>query len=943
MILPTKLFPPPPSSSLVSRARLVARLMAGLARPFTLVSAPAGSGKSTLLAEWAAAAQAAGQFRRGWLSLDAQDNDLGQFWTYFAAAWSSALPPEVRPPAGMLEQVENLLKADEQRIAGSVVPLVVNLMLAAPASLLLVLDDYHQVHNPAVHVGLGQLIERLPSHVRLAVAARSDPPLPIPRLRVREQLTEIRAADLRFTIEEVAELLRQVPETAFTAEDAAALEASTEGWAAGLKMAVLALQAQPRSPEETRRFWASFTGRNVYVLDYLTEEVLNRLPEETQRFLVQTSLLERLSGELCAAVAFGDENTLAARAILEQLERANLFLIPLDQERRWFRYHHLFADLLRARLLQQYGEQVPGLHRQAAAWYEAAGWIDDAVRHAVAARDWECAARLVETHSNTYLDRGQLATVLRWVEALPPEILRRRPNLCIQMAWTMGHAGKTNLMGPLIQEAEAALADWERHEQGLPVAPPVDLSPRDVLRIRANIAFHQAYMLIVTRRPGPALQMAEAALATLPPEETRERAWLTWATGYALRGLGEIEQAVERFRQAVAIGQASGAVWEDHSTDLGIVYRLNGRLEEAARIFEDALRAGARSGLRNKGNLSRVEAYLSAVRMEQNRVEAALAHARQAVDYLQWWPSHNHTATAYGFSALALTSAGALDEAAEALDLAAPELEKGNVTPFVTRLVETARVRLWLARADWPALNAWAAAQPAALPDDPGAEPFDEYEELRLLALARAWLGLGRAALDAGRLVQAARLLDALALSAERRQRIHAAVEARLLGALAYWALAGLERDRAAQDSRLAALDCLSRSLAAGLPGGYRRVYLDEGQAFRELLLAWLAQDPRRLEASGVNLEAARALLAEPGRPGDSRGDKVAPGLVEPLTAREREVLRLLAEGLSNRAMAERLVVSEGTVKTHVHNLIAKLGAESRTQALARARELYLI
>jgi LuxR family transcriptional regulator, maltose regulon positive regulatory protein len=376
---------------------------------------------------------------------------------------------------------------------------------------------------------MAQFIERLPEHVRLAVATRFDPPLPIPRLRVRDQLSEIRASDLRFTGAEISELFQRMPGIEIIDQDIDTIHASTEGWAAGLKMAALALQMQPRSGQEARRFWESFTGRNTYILDYLTEEVLAGLPEETQTFLMKTSVLDRLTGGLCAKVVFDqDDQADAARVLLEDLERRNMFLIPLDQERRWFRYHHLFADLLRVRLQQRHGDEISSLHERAAIWYERAGLIEAAMRHAVAAGDWQRAARLVEEHAQEYLDRGQLAVVLRWIEALPGDMLRSRPNLCIQMTWTMGHAGRTHLIGPMLQAAEAALNIWERQQEEPTLDTLVNFTDQDAVRVKASLAFHRAYRLVITEQPEQALRLAENALETLPNLETRERAWLTW-------------------------------------------------------------------------------------------------------------------------------------------------------------------------------------------------------------------------------------------------------------------------------------------------------------------------------------------------------------------------------------------------------------------------------
>ena len=931
-MLSTKFFPPPAPGILVSRSRLIDRMMAGLRCPLTLVSAPAGFGKSTLLSDWRTAIQQAGLLRVGWLSLESQDNAPAQFWGCFVDAWLRTVQLDPEAPEVTWDQLQSLLKTDDKRITSLIAGELVHLMLLSPVPVVIILDDYHHIQSPEINESMTQLIERLPEHVRLAVATRFDPPLPVPRLRVRDQLSEIRAADLRFTGAEILDLFSRMPGIEFLGQDIDTIQASTEGWAAGLKMAALALQMQPRSGQEARRFWESFTGRNVYILDYLTEEVLVGLPEETQTFLMKTSLLDRLTGELCAKVVFDQEQKAdAARVLLEDLERRNLFLIPLDQERRWFRYHHLFADLLRVRLQQWHGDEISLLHERAASWYEHAGLIEGAMRHAAAAGAWQRAARLVEEHAHEYLDRGELAVVLKWIETLPDDILRSRPNLCIQMAWAMGHAGRTHLVGPMLQAAEAALHAWEHQKDQQTPNTPVHFSDRDAVRVKASLAFHRAYRFVISEQPEQGLRLAENALMTLPDLETRERAWLTWVKGYALRGLGDLDGAAQSYAQAVAAARAGGREWIDLSIDLGIAFRLGGRLEEAGRVFEDCLQISLQDGQQNKGNLSRVEAYLSAVRMEQNRVEDALRHAQAAVDYLQWWPSYNHMATAHAFSALALLFTGKIDDAARAVEQAQQARSKGEVTPFVVRLVEMAQVRLWLAREDVSTIKAWADTQPEGAVETFGPAPFSEYEEMHLTTLARAWIGIGRMVKNPQWIHRALRLLEVLAASADARHRVNAAIEINLLAALACW-----EVKKTAE-----ALDWLTRSLARGLLSGYQRVYLDEGPVFAELMLAWLAKDRNWLAGTNVDINAARNLFANLGL---SHAGTAAPSaLVEPLTEREKDILHLLALGLSNREMAERLVISEGTVKSHVHNLIGKLGAQSRTHVLARAKEFQLI
>lgn len=965
-LLAVKLFVPQPRPDLTERGSLLARFEAGLRCPLTIVSAPAGFGKSTLVSMWihhresnAPASVPASEIPQvAWLSLDVGDNEALRFWLYVISALKNSCIPHEGERQPVFDDLIEALQGNTPPAIETLLDGLINCLTQLQESFLLILDDYHLIQALAIHEQMTYLLDHLPANVRLVILTRADPPLPLARLRVRGQLSEFRAADLRFSHPEVDAFLQRALGFHLPEEDLRILEKSTEGWIAGLQMAALAIQrpvtqTEPLALEQqetVHAFISSFSGNNVYILDYLTDEVFTRQPRDVQDFLLKTAILETMTAELCDAVLSEEENGVLpnkrnSRSILEYLDRANLFLIPLDHERRWFRYHHLFADLLRVRLQQQTrlqeqaDERIPTLHQRAARWYEQAGSIDEAMQHCIAAQDWDRAAHLVETYSQAYLDRGQLATVLQWVDALPPESLRRRPNLGVQIIWAMSHAGKTQRVGPLLKEIEAALQAWEQ-QRAQTSAAKVDLTEQDVVRIRASLAIFRAYGLILASRPDQALQVADQALEQLPDLETREYAWLHWVVGYAQRGLGKIDLATWYFQKAVEISREGGKVWEDLSTDLGIAYRLSGRLEDAAQVFEESLRAGAQSGLRNKGNLSRVEAYLSAVRMEQNRVDEALAHARKAVDYLQWWPSHNHIATAYGFYGLALLTTGALEEAKMAIERADAEHHKGEVTPFVVRLIETARVRMWLLQESWQALKAWVESQAASLPEVAKPETLNEYTEMHLIILIRAWIGLGRWEKDRGWFQKAAQWLPVLSRSAQSQRRINAGIEIDLLESLVLWELARTGQGSGAggvQD----ALEWVTRSLRSGVPGGYQRVYLNEGQAMRQLLAVWLEQDQRRIEASGVDGDMVRGLWEALNE--HAQVDHQPGGLVEPLTEREREVLRLLALGLSNHAMAEKLVVSEGTIKTHVHNVLGKLGAQSRTHALALAKELKLL
>ncbi|MBV9787602.1 MAG: helix-turn-helix transcriptional regulator, partial [Chloroflexi bacterium] len=446
-ILTTKLYIPPSQPNLVQRPRLVERLNAGLHGSLTLISAPAGFGKTTLVSAWIAGSQR----RVAWLSLDESDNDPSQFLTYLVAALQSIDP-------GLGAGMRNILQSPQPLPTERLLTALINAVAASPAEFILVLDDYHRIEAQPIHDALTFLLDHLPPHMHLAIATRSDPPLPLARLRARRKLTELRAADLRFTPAEAATFLNHVMGLDLSAGDVAALERRTEGWIVGLQMAALSMHGRA----DTASFIRAFTGSHRFIIDYLVEEVLQRQPERVREFLLQTSILDRLSGSLCDTVTgTGDGGTM-----LEALERSNLFVIPLDDQRQWYRYHHLFADMLRARLVKEQPDQAALRHQRASAWYEQHGFTNEAIRHAFAGEDWEHAARLVELAWPAMRQRRQEATVLGWVKALPDALIRARPVLSVVCAWALLDGGELDAAEARLQDAERWLdAASDQHEQ----------------------------------------------------------------------------------------------------------------------------------------------------------------------------------------------------------------------------------------------------------------------------------------------------------------------------------------------------------------------------------------------------------------------------------------------------------------------------------------------
>ncbi|MBE0698473.1 MAG: hypothetical protein IH586_16270, partial [Anaerolineaceae bacterium] len=467
----------------------------------------------------------------------------------------------------------------------------INAISVSAERVLLVLDDYHVIQAPEIHEQMTYLLEHLPPNLHLVISTRVDPPLPIARLRARGQLSEFRVADLRFTVSEAEDFFKNVIGSTMGGEDITAIQASTEGWVAGLQMAALALQAlmtenasldSGAKQSKLKEFVDSFSGKHPYILDYLTDEVFNHQVAEVQTFLLKTSILERLNVGLCEALLRNkaengetyppaDNAALTkAKAVLDYLEISNLFLIRMDNERQWFRYHHLFADLLRARLEQTWPDIIPGLHRSASDWYAQNGFVDDAIYHALAAKDWEWAASLMEIHVTAYMELGQLATVLKWIESLPDAILRSRPVLCTQVGWALAHAGQFQRVPPLIDMIEASIAAQEKPQKG---AGPLSLTEKDLVLVRGRVAVLRAFGCIMAGKPQDALRFSQNALDTISGFAPRELAWLNWISGYAYRGMGQLDQAIHSYEIALDISRKGNTEWVDIATDLGIACR----------------------------------------------------------------------------------------------------------------------------------------------------------------------------------------------------------------------------------------------------------------------------------------------------------------------------------------------------------------------------------
>ncbi len=924
VLLATKLHVPRPQPGFVPRGRLVEALGEGLARGRVLVCAPAGFGKTALLADWARG----GGRPVAWLGLDAGDSDPARFWRYALAALDGARPglagrvgpPPSRPFEGLVTALINELAADP-----------------GPDEVLLVLDDYHLVDSGPVHESVAFLLENLPPGLQVVVSGRADPPLPLARLRARGQLTELRAADLRFTAEEATALLGEATGPGLPDAAVAALVARTEGWAAGLQLAGLSL----RGHADPAGFAAAFSGSHRFVLDYLADEVLDGQTGPVRAFLLETSVLERLSGELCDAVTGRADG----QAMLEDIERAGLFLVPLDEVRGWWRYHQLFADLLRARLQAEQPGRVQALNRAAAAWCDEHDLADDAVRHALATGDASWAARLVERNVETLLGRSEGATLRRWLSALPGESVRDRPRLSLAQAYGAAQGFQVEALEALLDEAERAFAvsgDEPYHD---PAGRPASV----LANVPAGIAFLRALLARLRGDAALAADYNRRALAELAEDDWLLRCFVRWnqavvdwlggRLGPAERGLAEVlaelRAADEAIRQvggepaqvlrAVEGGGGffAGFLAMRVRRDLGEVQRAQGNLDAALATYRQALEEADES--RQMAHIGLAHVGLAQILYERNELTAALDHATQGVALCRPLAFTPPLVTGLAVVAWIRHARGDAAGATEAM----AEAGLVELSPQVTallNLVPSQRARLLLAQGDVQAAAEWTTAA--------GLSPEDEADyprEPAYLVLARVLV----AQHDPG---SALVLLQRLLESAASQDRTGSMIEIQALRALAL----------AACGDHVSALDALTEALTLARPGGYVRVLVDEGAPMRALLAQLSAarpgrQDPARRIDPGYLAVLLRASGQADAVPPRGRAAAATPGLVEPLTDRELEVLRLLAAGRSNQRIAHDLVVALDTVKKHVTHLLGKLGAANRTEAVARARQLGLL
>ncbi len=901
-LLRTKFYIPPLQSGIVHRPRLIQKINEGLARKITLISAPVGFGKSTLLSEWIPTS------RRpvAWLSLEEADNDPIRFWAYFQAALQT-LQQDLTNEAQAIFHSEG--QPFEQAHIESFITLLVNYLSDHPQELALVLDDYHQIHNQVIHNGIAFLIDHLPPNMHIVLTSRADPPLPLPRLRARGQMNELRGEDLRFTAEEAVIFLNQVQLLDLSLDQILALEARTEGWIAGLQLAAISMQ----KGGDKQGFIQSFTGSHRFVLDYLVDEVLSRQSEEEQTYLLDTSILEHFTGELCNAITGREDG----QGMLEKLEQANLFLIPLDDERRWYRYHHLFADLLRRRLHELQPGRINSLHQRACEWFESEGLLPEAIDHALAMSDFERAARLIENAAEQQRQMGQITTLAGWMNALPVPIRRNFPALCLAYARALADSSQNIPITELIEDVEAGLAAEKWKED--PRFPS----------LKGQIAALRAYLAMIENRFEDSIQLSRQARELLDQGEAHWLIFVSLNLAGAYRFSDDQASSGQTYLEASELSQRVG----DRMSALqalglrGEVLEAQGHLREADRQFRQVLELAREYEIPTTPVTGYALTGLGRIWCEWNDLDTAERFVLEGIENGKKAAFQDVLLRGYLVLARIRQARGDFDEALAALDLTEPVARRIGMAE-IENWVNAYRCQVWLARGEIKAAVNWASSLKGTL--------YDSKYPSMAVVLAKVQLALGRPD-------EAYALLEHALASTQAVGRMGNAIQILVNIAI-------VQRSKGETDN---ALSTLWEALNLAAPEGYIRAFIEEGETMRSMLSVSLSQGERPLQPAlpgkpALNTVYARTLLdiltkTSVRQPVASHTVPAWKVLPEPLSDREVEVLRLMAAGLSNRDIADKDIVSINTVKTQVKSIYGKLGTHTRAEAISAARKLGLV
>ncbi|HMR66990.1 MAG TPA: LuxR C-terminal-related transcriptional regulator [Anaerolineae bacterium] len=894
-LLTTKLYPPSSRPGLVPRSRLLARLNEDLSRKLTLISAPAGFGKTTLLAQWIPHSDRC----VCWFSLDEADNDLARFLTYFVTALQML-------KADFGQALLLTLQAPHPPPVESLMTVLVNEIAQTLDEFTLVLDDYHLIHLPAIHAAVAFLVNNLPPPMHLILASRADPILPLARLRARGQLTEIRAADLRFTLAEAAALLNEVMDLSLSAEDVAALETRTEGWIAGLQLAALSMQGR----SDIAGFIKAFTGSHAYIVDYLVEEVLQRQPESVQTFLLQTSILKRMSGPLCDAVTGGDEG----QTLLEKLQHNNLFIVPLDDKRHWYRYHHLFAEVLRQGLQRSLSaEAVADLHRRASTWYRQAELIDEAIHHALAAQAFDQAAMLVEQVAPVMIQHSEFVRLLIWLETLPEEEIQARPLLTLYYVWTLYISGQFNQAAARLQAVEALLE-----------ADEAKRTPE----VHGLIAAVRARLLRDAGNLTGAIALSRQALANLPEQNTWLRARITLNLAIAHYLQGELGPASQLLPKTITTGHTAHLIGPLPAIYLKVqILRAQGSLQQALQLCQEGLALVARQKWQDFPAAGFLYVTLGDLLRERNELDAAAEYLEKGIRLGQTGGHHHILIIGHVWLAWLRQTEGNATGSQEAIQTALQLVQQHEVSRFWPLPSATCtQARLWIAQGHLTTASRWAETS-----------GLNRADPLIPFLNEAAYLTLARLRIAEGSLEVAESLLLRLHQAAASAGRGGSLIEILMLQALTY----------AAQEQREKALAVLAQALSLAEPEGYVRLFGDEGAPLAQLLSQVTKTGLRpdyigQLMAAFPDLPVTVGHFQTEDKSILNRQSKNQ-GLIEPLSERELEILSLIAEGLTNQEIADQTFISALTVKVHARNIYGKLGIKNRTQAVAKARALGLL
>ena len=910
-ILATKLYISPPRPKIVFRSRLIERLNEGLHHKMTLISAPVGFGKTTLLSEWVTSCGRPA----AWLSLDEEDNDPTRFLIYLVAALQTVAP---KIGAGVLAALQSI----QQPPTESILTLLLNEITSLPDDFILILDDYHLVVSEpndaltSVDGALTFLLEHLPPQLHLVIATREDPQLPLARYRARGQLTELRAADLRFTPVEAAEFLNQVMGLNLSAEDIGALETRTEGWIAGLQLAAISMKGH----QDTSSFIQSFTGSHRFIMDYLVEEVLRQQPEDIQYFLLSTSILDRLCGPLCDALletfARSNVNSIKrASEILVDLERANLFLIPLDNERRWYRYHQLFAELLRNRLVNTYSDQIAELHRRASDWHAQNDLPNEAVTHALAIQDWIRAADIIELFSDQWPMRGEIRTLLGWLESFPAQFWLDRPRLGLGYAWALFMAN-----------------ELDRAEQYLNQLTPFVQSTPSLLGEHFTIR-----VMVAARRYdlSAVIELAQQALSLVPPEEASPRSRILLSLGVAYDEMGgDIAAAKRAFHEAFELGKAnpSGSVVGNAPLPLTALAYLSeiewrqGNLRSSYSMYNQALELAKRWGGQSSIALCLVQWGRASLLYEWNDLDEAESALLESIRIGELWRNAYLLVPAYGLSAMVMQGRGRVDDA-RALISRAEQITLDSYSPLPTLgSLAIDQIGLWIAQNDFQAIKQWEQHH-----DSEWQAQIGRGRDPLAIVLAHARIARYYQQHDDSALSQARALIQTALEKAQASGLMFNVVCLLTLDALALYA----------QGATGSALTALKRALAIAEPEDYVRSFLDLGKPMEEFLL-W-SLESQSLSEPQLRVYVSKLLSRFSADSSIDSSQTAGDTLSELLTDRELEVLQLISQGLSNDEISKRLYLALDTVKGHNRKIFTKLDVHKRTEAVARARELGLV